>query len=133
MSNKQINTAPLFFLRYGLRLSIAFLWIFTGAICLFGTAHAQSLVLLQQMGVPVTWQAPLEYATSALDLLLGVATLINYRLQAVGAVQCVLMLAYLILISIYFPADWLQPFGSVSKNIPLMFATLVMMALERSR
>ena len=41
------------------------------------------------------------------------------------------MVGYSLLISIGPGELWLHPFGPVTKNIPLIIATLIMMALER--
>ncbi len=73
------------------------------------------------------------YALSAIDILLGLATLLNYRLFIVGSMQCFVMLFYTLIISVVLPAYWLHPFAPLAKNIPLLVATLVMMALASER
>jgi len=61
---------------------------------------------------------------------LGIATLFAYRLRWVVAVQCSLIAAYTILISYGLSELWLHPFGAISKNLPLLVATLIMLVLE---
>jgi len=47
----------------------------------------------------------------------------------VGAVQIILIILYTLFITIFIPHYWLEPFGSIVKNIPLFVSTLMMMAM----
>ncbi len=120
--------ARLYFLRPILRISIGFIWIFTGIISL-AAPSSMLTPLLQGAGVGSGWL----YAGSALDIALGLMTWLNYRLSLVCSVQCVLIIVYMLIISMAMPVWWLHPFAPVAKNIPLLAATFVMMALESSR
>ena len=42
----------------------------------------------------------------------------------------VLMLGFTAILSVGIPELWLHPFGPLTKNVPLIAATLVMIALE---
>ncbi len=114
-----------------LRFCIAFVWIWTGIVsaCLYPSAD--SYTLLAATGVTGAVLAPLAlYGAAALDFALGLATLFAYRLRWVVAVQCSLMLGYTVLISFGLSELWLHPFGPISKNLPLLAATLIMLVLE---
>ena len=124
--------ARLYFLRPLLRLSIAFIWIFTGIVSLV-TAQSHGFDLLTQAGISKSLQPSLLYGASAIDLLLGFFTLINYRIQLVGGLQCFFIVAFTLTISCGLPSYWLHPFAPVAKNIPLLVATLAMMALDKQR
>ncbi|EIJ43705.1 nucleoside-diphosphate-sugar epimerase [Beggiatoa alba B18LD] len=123
--------ARLWFLRPLLRLSIAFLWIWTGIVSAFLYPTLESYALLAATGVTGALLAPLAlYGSALLDFVLGLATLFAYRLRWVVFVQCGLMLGYTILISYGLSELWLHPFGAISKNLPLLVATLILLVLE---
>ncbi|PHQ78105.1 MAG: oxidoreductase [Coxiella sp. (in: Bacteria)] len=124
--------ARLYFLKPLLRLSIAFIWLFTGIISLCA-AHTQGFPLLQQAGIPSSWQPALLYGGAGVDLLLGTATFLNYRLRLMGTLQTLLIVVYTVIASFYLPLIWLHPLGPLAKNIPLLAAIWVMMALEDAR
>ena len=125
--------ARLYFLRPLLRLSIAFIWIFTGIVSLLPITTTMSHDLLTQVKVPIEFQNFILYSSSLIDILLGIATLFNYRLRIVGALQCFFILIYTGIISLFIPIYWLNPFAPIAKNIPLFIAILIMMALESER
>lgn len=122
--------ARLFFLLPLLRISLALLWIATGLISAFVYPAEQSYALLVPLGIE-GWMAPLAlYGAAALDVALGVALLLRWRVVWVGAAQILMMVAYSLLIAVGLPEVWLHPFGPVTKNIPLVVATMIVMAAE---
>jgi uncharacterized protein YbjT (DUF2867 family) len=125
--------ARLFFLRPVLRLSIAFLWIFSGIVGLLPSAAPLSYDLLTQAGVPLDLQHCVLNTFASIDILLGLAALLNYRLLLVGFLQCSLIIFYTLFITVMLPLYWLHPFAPIAKNIPIVVAILVMMALESER
>lgn len=124
--------ARLFFLRPLLRLSIAYLWIFTGVISLIAAVQF-SYPLLAQMHISAALQKFLLYGASGLDILLGVAVLCNYHLKIIGSIQIILMIIFSLIFLFWMQVYWLFPLAPIAKNIPLIVATLVMMALESDR
>ncbi len=122
--------ARLFFLRPLLRLSIAFIWIFTGLVSGWLYPLEESYKLLAATGVSGMIAPFALYGAASLDLGLGIATLFAYHLRWVVVLQIILMLSYTIIISFSLPELWLHPFGAISKNIPLLVATLILLVLE---
>lgn len=125
--------ARLYFLRPLLRLSIAFIWLFSGIICLLPISLPISFDMLSEAKIPLAYQTFLLYLFSTIDILLGLATLFNYRLLLIGSLQCFFILFYTLLITFLLPVYWLHPFAPIAKNIPLLVAILIMMALESER
>ncbi len=123
--------AGLYFAPPLLRLSIALVWLTAGVVSAFVFPVTQSYALLAQAGITAAWAPLLLYGASLLDVGLGLATLLAYRLPWVGALQIVVILCYTVIISVSQPDYWLHPFGPVVKNLPLVMATLVMMVLAR--
>jgi len=123
--------AGLYFLRPLLRISLGLLWLLTGLLSLGIYPLEDSYALLARLGLVGPQAVVALYGAALLDIALGLATLARYRIQWVGLAQIGLMLGYSLLIAVGLSELWLHPFGPVSKNIPLIIATLVMMALER--
>jgi len=122
--------ARLFFLRPLLRISIGFIWILTGIVSAFVYPVEESYKLLAAIGISGIWAPIMLYSAAALDGLLGIATLVAYRIRVVVGLQLLLMMSYMIMISWALPAFWLHPFGPISKNVPLLVATLIMLVFE---
>lgn len=122
--------ARLLFLRTPLRVALAFLWIVTGLVSLGLFPVAGSLALLRGAGLSGTPALLALYGAALADLGLGILLLLRWRPVLVGAVQLGLIALFTAIISITMPEWWLQPFGPITKNVPIIVATLVMMALE---
>jgi len=120
-----------YFLLPLLRITLAALWIITGIISAFVYPLASSYVMLAQVGVP-EHLAPLAlYAAAGLDFGLGVALLVGWHLRHVVLLQVWIIVTYSIIIAIGLPELWIDPFGPITKNIPLLVATLMLLATEK--
>lgn len=124
--------AHLYFLRPALRLSLAFLWLASGLVGLL-TPMSEAARWLVPVGIPAAAIPALVLATSVLDLLVGAALLLSWQVRRAGVLMLLMLLAYTALLGVLAPALWLEPFGGLIKNIPLMVAVLVMMAMEEQR
>ena len=115
-----------------LRGSIALLWIWTGIVSLGLYPVQDSLALLERVGLQGGMALLALYGAAALDLLLGVLTLLApaRRRAAVWAAQLLLIGGYTVLITLFLPEYWLHPYGPISKNVPLMAAICLAWALE---
>jgi uncharacterized protein YbjT (DUF2867 family) len=125
--------ARLFFLKPALQFGIAFVWIFTALCSAFFYPKSDSYQLLTQMGIREQWQPLFLYGASAVDGLLGLAMLFWFQLKKVCILQIGLVCAYTAIITLMLPHLWLEPFAPIAKNIPLIIATLVFLAMESDR
>ncbi|MDF1795524.1 MAG: SDR family oxidoreductase [Coxiellaceae bacterium] len=123
--------ARLFFLRPVLRLSIAFLWLWSGFISWFHPVAGLSLLSVTSLSF--SGKMALIVVGGLIDILLGLFTLLNKKLAWVGSLQIAVMIIYSVIASCLPLALWANPLAPLAKNIPLIFATLVMMALEKQR
>jgi uncharacterized protein YbjT (DUF2867 family) len=114
-----------------LRLSIAAVWIVTGIVSLNAFPVEQSYSLLQRTGVPRSLAPLFLYSAAALDLVLGVASLVLRRRRGLWLAQIALILVYTVIISIRLPEFWLHPYGPILKNLPMLAALLLLYQLER--
>jgi uncharacterized protein YbjT (DUF2867 family) len=125
--------ARLFFAPPILRVGLAIIWIATGIISAFVHPMTASVELVKPLGL-TGWLAPASvYTGAAIDALLGVLLLANWRPALIGILQIVVMLGYTALATLAVPAAWADPFGPLLKNIAVLLATFVMITLEAKR
>lgn len=125
--------AKLFFLKPLLSLSIAFVWIFTAIVSAFLFPKEISFALLNKVGINHFWQPYCLYGASLLNAFIGITVLINFQIKKIGVLQILLIIIYSVLITWKLPFIWLEPFAPIAKNVPLIVAILIMMALESDR
>jgi len=123
--------AQLVLLKPFLRISIAFVWIYTAIVSAFIYPKELSYVMLSWIGITGLLATVTLYSASLFDFLLGIATLTGYRINIVGMLQIMTIALYTVIISIGLPEQWVHPFGPISKNLPLLVSILVMMVLEK--
>jgi uncharacterized protein YbjT (DUF2867 family) len=124
------QSARLYFLGRPLRWSLGLMWLITGLLSFGIYPVTESQRLLAQVGLVGLPAMTALYGAAVLDLILGTLLLLGWRPVAVGTAQLALMTAFS-LIAIGLPAEyWLHPFAPLIKNLPLLAATAVMMALE---
>lgn len=126
--------ARLFFLKQPLRLSIAFVFVWTAICSLFFYPEYASRALLAEAGITSSfWQSVLFYGACYWDGFLGLAMLFNWRFAKVAWAQIATIVFYTLFISWKLPGQWLEPFAPLAKNLPLLMAILVSLALESDR
>jgi uncharacterized protein YbjT (DUF2867 family) len=125
--------ASLFFLRHLLVLSIAAVWIGSGVVSLFFFPRETSEAWLVRVGVPYSWASSTLMAASILDIALGLATLMRWRLPLVLAIQLLLIVGFSLILTLGMPELWAHPFWPLLKNLPLFVATWVLLVMERRR
>jgi hypothetical protein len=125
--------ARLYFLRPLLRVAIGLFWLWTGLTTVALWPQADSLEMLRGSGVPGPL-LPVAYHLGWLfDVVLGLALLARYRVQVVGGIMVAATAAYLVFLSIGQPWQWIHPVTPLAICLPLIAATLVMMAIEDDR
>jgi uncharacterized protein YbjT (DUF2867 family)/uncharacterized membrane protein YphA (DoxX/SURF4 family) len=116
-----------------LRLSLAAVWIATGVLSFGLYPVADSHALLARVGLTGPMASIALYGAATLDLALGIATLAGRGRPWVWWSQIVLMLGYMALITWALPEFWLHPFGPILKNLPMLAAVALLLALEKPR
>ena len=115
-----------------LRLSVAFMWLIAGVVSL-GPQSGEGLALLRQVGIPAA-AAPLVLVGAAMfDIVLGILTLLPRRTRLLWTAQILLVLLYTAIISVFLPELWLEPFGPVAKNVPILVVLWLLRHLEVRR
>jgi hypothetical protein len=118
-----------------LRLSLALVWLWTAAVSLGLYPVADSRALLARVGLHGMAASTALYGAAALDLVLGLLTMLlpAGRRGWLWAVQLLLIGGYTLLITIFLPEYWLHPYGPLSKNLPMMAAIALLWSLEPMR
>ena len=125
--------ARLFFLRPALRIGLAIIWIWTAIVSAFVYPLDKSVAMVADLGVS-GWQASaLVYGGAAVDGILGLALLFNIRPALTGLLQLATVAVFTILACFAVPEAWIEPLGPLTKNIAVVLATLVMIAMEAKR
>lgn len=125
--------AKLYFLRPVLRFALAFVWIWTAVASAFLHPTAASYALLGSMGLAGMPATLVLYGLALVDGLLGIALLLGWRVREVAWIQVALMTGYTLVAGLLLPGLWTDPFGPLSKNLPLIVATLILIAMEAPR
>lgn len=102
-----------------IRVTLALVWLASGALSLGIYPRAQSLDMLAQTGLHGTPADIALYAGALLDIVLGILTLARPGI-VLWRVQAAVILGYTGIITVWLPQYWLHPFGPVLKNLPIL-------------
>lgn len=125
--------ARLIFLRPVLRIVLGLFWLFSGLITAFDPARSDAMLILDLAGFDGGWALAALWGGVAADVLLGGLVLIDRHVRLAGVGMIAVTAAYLAVLSLTIPELWLDPLGPLVKTLPIIPATLVMMALEDDR
>jgi uncharacterized protein YbjT (DUF2867 family) len=117
-----------------LRWSIAVMWIVSGVVSLGWYPVDSSLRLLAATGITTEWMALATlYGAAVLDIAFGVASVALRRRRWLWAAQIVVVLGYTAIISVALPHLWLEPFGPILKNLPVLAVLWLLYQTEDRR
>ncbi len=121
--------ARLYLLRPLIRLILAVMWLVSACLGLF-TPLAD---FADQVALPGWLALGLARGGGLVDLALGLALLRDWRPRLVAQMQLGTVLAYTLGLSLLAPALWLDPFGALLKNLPVLALILTHLALAEER
>lgn len=121
--------ARLYLLKPAIRLTLAALWLASAALGLLTPAR-QFLPLIH---LPETAAVLLAKIGAVADAAIALALLRNDRPKATALAQLAMVGGYTIGLTILAPALWLDPFGSLLKNLPVLALILTHLALLEER
>ena len=116
-----------------LHVTLAAFWILTGVLTLMPESFASATALVARAGFGAGFAKALVAAASITDILLGALFLLPGWVRRAGTAQLVLSAIYLVGLSLLAPSLWTDHFGPLLKVVPMMAATLVVMAFEEKR
>lgn len=124
------QAARLFFVRPLLRWSLGLMWVATGIVSFGLYPVADSLRLLNAIGLDGIRADAALYGGAGLDLVLGLFLLLGIQPKAVGYLMLATMVTFTGLATGLPTEYWLHPFAPLLKNLPIAAAILAMIALE---
>jgi hypothetical protein len=89
--------------------------------------------MLGDSGIPTPLLPIAFHAGWVFDVVLGLAALLRYRVALVGGIMIAVTVVYLVFLSVGQPWEWVDPTTPLTICLPLMVATLVMMATDDNR
>ncbi|HEX3098707.1 MAG TPA: NAD(P)H-binding protein [Usitatibacter sp.] len=124
--------ARLYFVRPLLRIALALLWIASGLVGAAAVATWSGPVA-QALGVSGGSGAALLGFSCLLDIVLGTLVLARWKPAVLAALQAAVVIGYTAVAGIVQPALWLDPFGPLLKNLPVLAAIAALAAIEEDR
>lgn len=124
--------ARLYFLRPVLRVALAFMWLGSAVVGLLAPVSSYAVVdaALTTLGLPAR---ALAVAFSMLDLLIAAALLVRWNVRLLTVIQLIVVAGYTAVLTVLAPALWLDPFGALLKNLPILVAIGAWAVLEEER
>ena len=127
------GAAQLRWLEWLLRIGIAAMWLIAGIVSLGLYPIDASLQLLVQIGTPPALAPVLLMGAALLDITLGLLTLWPRAPRGIWSAQIALVALYTLIITLQLPQLWLEPFGPVAKNLPVLAMLLLLRQLAVRR
>ena len=121
------RSAKLYTLLPLLRVAFALLWIASGCVGLVASA---AVVATAVPALSSALAVTLARCTGIADIALGVLLLCNVRARLVEALMLAMLLGYTLGLGLLAPQHWLDPFGGLLKNLVLIVALMLLLALE---
>lgn len=112
--------------------ALVLVWLGTALVCL-GPGFDWGLRIMAEMGVSGTPARVAVIGGGLLDGGLGLALLWRRSRVAALRAQIALMLVYSVLISLWLPHYWFDPYMAVGKNLVLGVASLWLLWLEKAQ
>ena len=126
--------ARLIFLKPLLRLALAAFWLATGLMLFHPATMASAVGYIEAAGLnQFTSAANLAIGGGVFDVVVGAFLLFGWRMRAALILQLFGTLIYLAVLSATLPGLWLDPLGPMIKLIPIMVATLALLAMVEER
>jgi hypothetical protein len=113
--------------RHLLRLSISFVWLFTGLAVLHPYYRQVGHDYLAPLGLP-DW---LMYVACALEVVLGLRVLLGPPRPWLTGLQLLLIACFTVILAVEKPALLADPFGVLSKNVTLAALIVTAQLVER--
>ena len=116
-----------------LQLTTALFWLLTGVLTLTPASFASATAFLAGAGFDPTLAKDVVAGGAIADIVAGVLFLLPNWVRTAGVAQLILSAVYLIGLSVVAPELWTDHFGPLLKVLPMMAATLVVMAFQEKR
>jgi uncharacterized protein YbjT (DUF2867 family) len=127
------TAASLDWLLPALRVSVAFMWLIAAVVSMGPYPVDASIRLLREIGITAELAPLMLMGAIAVDLAFAILTLLPRRARWLWLAQIAVVVVYTLIISWRLPGLWLEPFGPVAKNVPILALLLLLWQLEKRR
>ncbi|MGP1395560.1 MAG: NAD(P)H-binding protein [Inquilinaceae bacterium] len=124
--------ARLYFAEPVLRIALILLWTVSGLTGL-AMSGQEVAALLRPLPGPDALLIAMGRAAAILDIALAILIAIGWRPGLVAAAQVAVVATYTLLLSVLAPSLWLEPFGPLLKNLPILVLIPIHAALAMRR
>lgn len=123
--------ARLFLLKPLLKWVLSLFWIASGIIGLVSSKNG--IRIIENLGFAESFASVIFYATCLLDIMLGIFLIVKRKITITCLIQISVIIGYTLVLTFFDPVLWLDPLGSLTKNIPVRLLTLVILAIESDK
>lgn len=116
-----------------MRIAVAVMWFLAAIVSMGPYPVEDSVQLLRDIGIAPALAPVLLMIAIGIDFAFGVLSLLPRRSRWLWAAQIAVVVGYTLIITWRLPALWLEPFGPVAKNIPILALLLLLWQLEKRR
>ncbi len=124
------QTATLSWLLPTLRYGVAAMWIIAAVVSAGLHPLQRNLDLLKDIGIPAALAPVTLWTAVVINLAFGILSLLPRRRPWLWSAQIAVVLGYTAIITWRLPHLWLEPFGPVAKNLPILALLLLLRQLE---
>lgn len=123
--------ARLFLLKPLLILMLSLFWIASGVFGLVSSKNG--IKIIENLGFAGSFASIIFYSACWLDIILGAFLIFKRKITTTCLIQILVIIGYTLVLTFLDPVLWLEPLGSLTKNIPIILLTLVILAIERDK
>lgn len=121
--------ARLYLLRPLVRFGLLFMWLISGLVGLFLPAE-RFVDGLSGLGLPDMAITVAARGAGLVDLAIALGLLLAWKLRKLALAQLAMVGAYTVVFGLLVPGLWLEPYGGLLKNIPVLLLILIHRVLE---
>lgn len=107
--------------------ALVFLWGLSALLPIVPSVALRAIDELRLVRVPDFWVLPLMWGSMSLDAVLGVLLWRFHDRAWVWWLQIAVVVSYSCILTVSHPQLWLDPFGALSKNIPILAVMVYML------
>ncbi len=116
--------ARLFFLAPAIRAVLVLLWLASALLGLLAGA-GRTGEFVAALGLAPALAMPLQVGSALLDIAVAAALVADRGARWSTAVQAAVVIGYTLLLGVAQPGLWLDPYGPLLKNLPILLLILV--------
>lgn len=132
LTSQSLWHARLYLFKPIIKLVLSLFWILSGIIPSIISPEI-GISSINELGFSIKSSKFIIYSSCLLDVAMGIILLLSNRAYKICLFQITLIILYTFCLSIIDPNLWLNPFGLLLKNIPIILLTLILIIIDRDK